>query len=64
MAARSGFVPKVFEAPVTATNFVLGVNRSVTLDVSSSEVWVFTFAHLTVAPFASAACTQGLIFES
>ena len=55
MAARSGFVPKVFEAPVTATNFVLGVNRSVTLDVSSSDVWVFTFAHLTVAPLASAA---------
>ena len=64
MAVISGFVPKVFDAPVTATNFVFEVRRSVTLDVSSSDVWVFTFAHLTLTPFASAACTHGLIFES
>ena len=60
----SGRVPMVLPAPLTATNFVLLFNKSVTALVGNSPVFLSISAHLTVAPRDSAACTQGRIFES
>ena len=64
MALISGLVPKVFAAPVTATNLVLLLSNFVIDSTGNSAVSTSNSAHLTVAPFASAACTHGRIFES
>ena len=55
MAFKSGRVPMVFPAPVTATSLVLVDKTASTAATVSSDVATSNSAHRTVTPTASAA---------
>ena len=57
-------VPIRFEAPVVATSRVRSESTAATASADSSPVAGSKSTHRTVAPTASAACTQGRMFAS
>ena len=64
MAAMSGRVPRMFDAPVTATTRVLSLTRDSTSSGVRMPVPGSNSAHRTVAPERSAYVTQGRTLPS